>query len=156
MNHTNQIRICYPISRELMEDSHFDELQKTIDNLKRCNPERVYVRSNSLNQLSNSWLDTHWMLDRALAFFVEESGKFRTKEDKEKYKSRPKNQVYFSLAEVQQWVHYIDEHVLEERAAYKRAMQKNGETLTDYFCSVLQRFDLENLENVVRPLLELN
>ena len=142
--------------KELMEDSHFDELQKTIDNLKRCNPERVYIRSNSLNQLSNSWLDSHWMLDRALDFFVEESGKFRTKEDKEKYKSRPKNQVYFSLAEVQQWVHYIDEHVPEERAAYKRAMQKNGETLTDYFCSVLQRFDLENLENVVRPLLELN
>lgn len=147
------------------EGGHFSCLRDIIQNLENCDTKLVFIRGNALNQLSNDWLGSYALIERALDYYIEESGECRTKALKEKYKKRTNDQGWFSMAEVQSWIdYYLNDHDVEECKVWHNAMQTSGKTLVEYFVLTMnQPFQKEKggttpisqSECVVKPLLEL-
>ena len=160
--------------KELMQElntnetqGHFLSLQAIIENLKNCDTNLVFVRGNTINQLSNNWLGSYVLIERALDYFINESGRLGSKKDKESYKKRTKDQGYFSIEEVQSWIkHYLKDHDTEEAKVYHKAMQSNGQSLVDYFILAINKplrqseksgtTPIGQLEHEVSALLELS
>ena len=141
---------------------HLCALKVITGTLKTSDTSMVFIRGNTLNQLSNEWLGNFALLGRTLDYFIEESGNFSTKKEKDSYKKRTKDLGYFSISEVQSWVDfYLSEHDAEANKAYTNKMQTHGETLIHYFADAAFRIlqekdsDSDSLKELERKVLEL-
>ena len=118
---------------------HLLSLQAIIENLKNCDTNLVFVRGNSINQLSNNWLGSYVLIEQALDYYINESGRLKSNKDKKSYKNRTKDQGYFSIKEVQSWIEYLTDNDPEEAKVCHKAMQTNGQSLVDYFILAINK-----------------